>query len=167
MKDWKKIAAPYASYEVSSDGDVRRGGSIMKGVPDRDGYLNINLSHSNRARKFKVHRLVCEAFHGPCPEGMECAHLDGNPQNNQANNLRWTTRSANNRMKSRHGTHQDQRGENHPRVKLSDADAVEIRTRFANGESGNALSKEFGIGSAHASRIIRGEVRKEAGGPQG
>jgi hypothetical protein len=37
-----------------------------------------------------VHRIVCEAFHGPPPpdKNMAC-HIDGNALNNSANNLYW------------------------------------------------------------------------------
>jgi hypothetical protein len=43
----------------------------------------------------KVHRLVCEAFHGPCPPGLETLHGDENGLNNRPENLRWGTRKEN------------------------------------------------------------------------
>lgn len=49
--------------------------------------------------------MVCEAFHGLRPEGMEVRHLDGNSQNDAASNLAWGTRSENIRDAVRHGTH--------------------------------------------------------------
>ena len=44
----------------------------------------------------KVHRLVCEAFHGPkpFPEAV-VLHLDEDPSNNRASNLRWGSRKEN------------------------------------------------------------------------
>ena len=37
-----------------------------------------------------VHRIVCEAFHGPPPPGKNMAcHKDGNAHNNSAANLYW------------------------------------------------------------------------------
>lgn len=44
----------------------------------------------------KVHRLVCEAFHGPPPfEGAVVIHLDENALNNEAKNLKWGTQREN------------------------------------------------------------------------
>jgi len=52
-----------------------------------------------RSRQFgqkKVHRLICEAFHGPPPfEGAIVIHLDENALNNRADNLRWGTQKEN------------------------------------------------------------------------
>lgn len=64
-------------------------------------YLEVRL----RDRKnLPVHRLVCSTFHGPCPDGMQCRHLDGDPHNNAASNLRWGTQEENTLDKYRHGT---------------------------------------------------------------
>ena len=55
--------------------------------------------YSIRTRTFgtkKVHRLVCEAFHGPAPVGSPVViHLDENGLNNNASNLRWGTQKEN------------------------------------------------------------------------
>jgi len=38
----------------------------------------------------KIHRIICEAFHGPRPfEGAVVIHIDENGQNNVATNLKW------------------------------------------------------------------------------
>ena len=44
----------------------------------------------------KVHRLVCEAFHGPPPfDRAVVIHLDENALNNRADNLKWGTQKEN------------------------------------------------------------------------
>jgi hypothetical protein len=45
------------------------------------------------------------AFVGPYPEGMEIRHLDGNPENNALENLKYGTRSQNIQDQIRHGVH--------------------------------------------------------------
>lgn len=50
-----------------------------------------------RLRKtFKVHQLICEAFHGPKPfDTAVVLHLDEDPSNNAPENLRWGSRKEN------------------------------------------------------------------------
>lgn len=44
----------------------------------------------------KVHRAVCEAFHGPAPfDGAVVMHLDENSLNNRPENLKWGTQKEN------------------------------------------------------------------------
>jgi hypothetical protein len=64
--------------------------SAAKGAKHK--YRNIfNRTYGN----LKVHQLVCEAFHGPCPAGLETLHEDENGLNNRPENLRWGTRKEN------------------------------------------------------------------------
>lgn len=49
-----------------------------------------------RGKNYKVHRLVCEAFHGPPPfKGAVVIHIDENALNNRPENLRWGTQKEN------------------------------------------------------------------------
>lgn len=70
----------------------------------RRGYPRVTLCRDGERDPRYVHRLVAEAFIGPCPDGMECCHIDGNSQNNSRSNLRWGTPTSNNADKIKHGT---------------------------------------------------------------
>ena len=49
-----------------------------------------------RGRTYKVHRLICEAFHGPPPPGMSIViHKNENALDNRPDNLRWGTQKEN------------------------------------------------------------------------
>lgn len=85
----------------SNGGSGRYVGQVMKLTVHRSGHLYVRLHR----RPHQAHRLVLLAFVGPCPEGMECCHRDGNPANNRLTNLRWDTLSANRLDRVRHGTH--------------------------------------------------------------
>ena len=115
--------------------------------------LMVGLSDRGRRGQFRVHRLVLEAFVGPCPEGHEGCHNDGNPLNNRLSNLRWDTPSANNRDKERHGTHQI--GSRNGRSKLTEADAADIRRRCADGQQKADVARDYGV-SATLVRFIVG-----------
>lgn len=70
---------------------------------------------SSRMVNRKVHRLVLEAFVGPCPDGTVGCHNDGDTTNNSVGNLRWDTPGANNRDKRTHGTDHQARKTHCPR----------------------------------------------------
>lgn len=107
--EWRPISG--FPYEVSNDGHVRRSapgqstrpGRMLKGCPNRDGYLVVRLSKNGRAHTKTIHRLVCTAFHG-ASDLPEVRHLDGNPGNNKASNLAWGTSLENGSDRIRHGT---------------------------------------------------------------
>lgn len=117
---WRTVPGWDGYYEVSDQGNVRsvdrvvpnrpgvtmmRRGRLLKPTPSHDGYAEVWLSRDNKRTYARVSRLVAEAFHGPCPDGMECRHIDGDKSNNTAENLAWGTRSENTYDKVRHGTH--------------------------------------------------------------
>jgi hypothetical protein len=66
----------------------------------KKGYLTVKLCGLTR----KVHEVILTTFVGPCPDGMECRHLDGNPANSALSNLAWGTHLENEADKLRHGT---------------------------------------------------------------
>jgi hypothetical protein len=96
-----------------------------------------------------VARLVLEAFVGLCPEGMEACHNDGNPTNNRVPNLRWDTRTNNQRDRIKHGT--DSRGEKHPQHKLTELQVLKIRSCV--NETQSDVAREFGISQSEVSVI--------------
>lgn len=159
-----RLVPGYPGYRVGSDGTVwsrRRGlrpGSALgdewtlrKASPRRDGYLGLQLWPSGK--NFYVHRLVLELFVGPCPEGMQGCHFpDPDKNNNHLTNLRWDTSKANNADRFVHGT--DPTGERNPRARLTERDVVEIRRRYAVGETLESLGEEFGVWCTTISAVI-------------
>lgn len=67
------------------------------GAHEKKGYRVVTISRKHR----KVHRLVCEAFHGLCPsDKCQVDHIDRNPSNNRPENLRWCTPAENTRNRA-------------------------------------------------------------------
>lgn len=119
-EEWRPVVGYQGLYEVSNLGRVRSvdrtshykdgrtylyRGRVLKLRKGRDGHLRINLCKDGKLKTKFVHRMVLEAFVGPCPEGMECLHIDGNPANNCVDNLSWGTRGENMLDRVRHGSH--------------------------------------------------------------
>lgn len=67
----------------------------MKLHKNEDGYLRAKLTRDAKSKLIMVHRLVLEAFVGPCPDGLEGCHGNGIPDDNRLDNLRWDTHESN------------------------------------------------------------------------
>lgn len=60
------------------------------------GYLQVSVRINGSARAAYLHRLVLEAFVGPCPDGMQACHFPSRDTHDCAwRNLRWTSRAEN------------------------------------------------------------------------
>jgi hypothetical protein len=116
---WRPIPGYEQFYQVSNLGRVkslsrgaRTGYGRYRTVKERilipsswGGYPRVTLSENNRPRVYLVHRLVLLAFVGPCPEGMEARHLNGDSKDNRLDNLAWGTLDENQADRVIHGTH--------------------------------------------------------------
>jgi hypothetical protein len=157
---WRPIPS-CPGYGASDYGRIRNDsrGTLLGGTDDRYGYRCINIMVGGQRVKRKVHRLVCEAFHGPCPDGHECGHLDGNRANNRADNLAWVTRSENTHQQVEHGTFASA---NLDRQRLSESEVDAIRADAAEGMGGRRLAKKYGINRSHAYRLVTNQSRPKA-----
>jgi hypothetical protein len=161
-KRWRVIPS-CIGYAASEGGHIHncRTGQRLYGAIDRYGYRYVNLTVNGRCVKRKVHRLVAEAFHGPCPLGLECAHLNGDKGNNCPDNLAWVTRSENTRHQIMHGTFSHTNG-----IRLSDETVAQIRDDAKRGLGGRKLSAKYGISRSHAYRLVREQQRSPKGDAQ-
>ena len=91
-----------------------------------DGYYILTARRNNQRVYLRVHRLVLETFVGPCPEGMECRHLNGIRTDNHLDNLCWGTRSENFQDSVRLGVI-NRKGEKGHNVKLKEHQVKVIR----------------------------------------
>lgn len=83
-------------YEISDRGNVRRTNGVPK-KPSRSstGYMIFGCYQHTRRTNILVHRAVAECFIGPCPNGFQVNHIDGNKTNNALENLEYVTGSDN------------------------------------------------------------------------
>lgn len=127
----------------------------------RTGYLYVYIRDKVR----DVHRLVLEAFVGPCPEGMECRHFpDGTKKNNNLSNLRWGTRQEN--VDDNIIQNKILRGEDSPKAKFTAEQIIEIRELASTGKyRANDLAKIMGVTNATIVNIVKGISWKNTGGP--
>lgn len=179
IESWRTVPG-FPLYEVSHLGRVRSlrrthigkhwksgkamriaaGGRVLKGTTARaDGYRQVLLG---RGAPRLVHRLVLIAFVGPCPQGMEGCHYDGDPKTNELSNLRWDTRAANIDDAKRHGTFRFNHGivrvgTEHPSARLTEDDVRAIRKTPLHTPG---LSIKYGVSVASIYKIRRRKVWK-------
>ena len=161
--EWRDVQG-YPGYQVSNYGQVRslpvpghhNQAIILKGEPGDEGHIRVRLYRNKTSRRFLVHHLVLEAFVGPCPPHLHvCRHLDNNSQNNFVGNLVWATQKENMADKKIHGT--EQKGERHPRVKLTAEKVREIKVLLAQGVSQMEIGRRYGVSNYAICDIAHGK----------
>jgi hypothetical protein len=122
--EWRPVVGYEGFYEVSDQGQVRSldrnieqasrngtvytrfiFGQVMNPTVGNHGYPHVTLRRSGTSKLSVVHRLILEAFVGPCPDGMEACHDNDMKTDNRLVNLRWDTSKANKRDMIRNGGH--------------------------------------------------------------
>lgn len=74
--------------------------------------------YNKKYGNIKIHRMVCEAFHGLAPfERAVVIHIDENALNNRPENLRWGTQKENLNMPKFIEYCKSRTGENSPIIK--------------------------------------------------
>lgn len=160
---WKDIVGYEGLYQVSDMGRVmslyvyRGTNSRLKtiGVDDQ-GYLFTSLNRHKKTKVVRVHRIVLQAFVGPCLPGYQGCHIDGNRRNPRLTNLRWGTSQDNSSDAIRHGTMP--RGEKCGRSRLTVDQVVEIKLLRRQGISQYVLAERFGVHQATISLIDTGKT---------
>lgn len=155
----------WPGYSVSRDGRVysmrrhRLGLRERVARPNHGGYLQIALFRESESRRLTVGHIVALAFLPPRPSAAhEIRHLDGNRQNNRADNLAWGTRQENIDDRERHGT--TARGSRTGTAVLTENAVREIKQRLRVGETKADLARSFGVSWPCIDHIARGDCWK-------
>ena len=175
---WKPIAGYEGRYEVSSLGRLKRIGPlrIAKSSQSRpqalgqeriwrgskvNGYYKTCLGGTGGRLEY-MHRLVCETFHGPAPEGKpHVAHFDGDKLNNRDDNLRWADWKDNRADGIRLG--EIKRGEARHNSNLTAVQVQQIRSEVAAGPRGTMrqIAIRMGLAPSHIRDIVVRRIWKE------
>ncbi len=98
-EQWRDVPGYIGTYQVSNLGRVKRvrgGSGAVSGrilSPSlQNGYPAVLLSNGGKRKSHYAHRLVAEAFIGPCPEGHLVHHRDEDQANAQLANLEYVLR---------------------------------------------------------------------------
>ena len=136
VETWRDVVGYEGRYRVSDQGNVWSclTNRLLHQQSTWQGKLQVTLVPATgkaNKRTLSVHRLVLEAFVGPCPEGMVGCHYDDNPTNNVLSIYGGTLirptcstgcETGMIRMSVRHTAHMDT--SSHPRTHPHDGEAV-------------------------------------------
>lgn len=148
--NWKRVVdAP--GYWVSRWGEVftMTRERTLKQSTTKKGYKVTTVN----GKTVRVHRLVAAAFIGPCPDGFQVRHLDGDPKNNRVENLAYGTAKQNSQDMIDHG--RSCRGSKNPSAKLTKA---QTRAIFEDPRPQREIAAEYGINQSNVSRIKNGKT---------
>ena len=113
---WRDVVGYEGLYQVSSMGRVKSlerrfidkigreryvKECFLKPSTDRGGYLRVGLCDGEKQKTFKVHRLVCEAFHENPDNKPQVNHINEIKTDNRASNLEWATARENSNFGTR------------------------------------------------------------------
>lgn len=162
--EWRPVPGYEGHYEVSEDGQVASVKSgdrrPMSPLRQKSGHLGVSLCLGGVKTRYRIHRLVMHAFVGPCPEGLEVRHLDGDPENNYLANLVYGSGSENRADTYLHGSRAT--GERSHLAKLSDVQVAEIMA-LRGVHSSRTVATKFSVDSGYVRSLWRGEARKHDG----
>lgn len=152
-------------YAVSADGRVFSGllcswhkecPRELRPIPHKHGYRGARLHVNHRPSLIGIHVLVAEAFLPPPEEGQDrVRHLDGNPANNVAGNLKWGTQKENLADMVWHG--RSLKGMKNTNAKLNDRRVELIRGLAEEGFGLSAIALFFGVSEETVRRAVNGK----------
>src|SRR5690625_806233 len=163
-EEWRPVPTLEGRYEASTHGRLRwvgppvgstYPGRVIEAKPDKNGYLIVKPYPRPDRRGVGIHRLVAWAFHGPCPDGHEVNHIDGDPTNNRPENLEYVTHAENVQHSWEVLGRKALRGQAHPRAKLSECDVRAIRARAAAGETISQIAADYPVNHWSVGAVIR------------
>ncbi len=144
----------YPGYKADSDGNIWGiRGRCLKWQYTKSGYPRVTVGHNT---KCTVHILVCLAFYGPRPSGLEIRHLDSNKNNSNPNNLRYGTSRENANDTIGSGSN---RGSNNGHSKLTEEDVIEIRNRYRTSRGNQIeLAKQYNVTQSCIHYALEGKI---------
>lgn len=171
---WKDVYEYEGLYHVSNLGNIKSldktvksgiknqetrfiKGKLLNFASDKDGYLQVSMTRNGKRKKYRVHRIVCFAFHLNIENKPQVNHKDGIKFHNYEWNLEWSTLSENRTHAYKTGLQNglQRRGEKSNFVKLTSEQIVKIRNEYVPYKiKQKFLAEKYGVTQSAISSII-------------
>jgi len=125
---------------------------VLRPSLDQYGNARVILRTNKRSKAHQVARLVWESFMGEIPKNHSIKHINGINPDNRIDNLTLESRVDLRKRQKKN----PKRGETNWQAKITNAQAQEIREKFASGKYKQCeLADEYGISRPAVNRIIK------------
>jgi hypothetical protein len=174
MEIWKDIEQFNNEYQISNLGKIRSKEAIIirsNGIPYKreskilkpsvdKGYLKGAVCLNKKLVRYKIHRLVADAFVNGKKDGLEVNHINGNKTDNNAKNLEWVTRSENMIHAVKTGLLPVKKGSETKQAKMNELTVLKIYHLRSKGWKRKMILKELSITHNMYKDVIRGKTWK-------
>lgn len=167
QETWKNVPGYEGYYKVSDKGRVLslvgwNGHRYVKRKRIIKGWVQltevggtykrrvVKLTKDGKGEEIKVHRLVADAFLENLENKPEVNHIDGNPLNNNLENLEWVTSGENKEHAIATGL---RRVEAYKNVEM-------VLSMYEKGDSVKTISEKFNASNLTINKIIEGSGMK-------
>lgn len=98
MEQWKDVVGYEGLYEVSNLGRIRNAKrkTLVTPFENGKGYLRCELWKNNHRKRFKVHRIVANAWIPKIEGKTDINHINEVKTDNRVDNLEWCDVAYNN-----------------------------------------------------------------------
>jgi len=177
MKEiWKDVSGYEDYYQVSNLGRAKSKDRLVpnwpKGIRPIKGrilkcalnkrYFRVDLKKPDTKRKNALlHRLIAVEFIPNPNKKPYINHKDGNPSNNNINNLEWCTHKENMIHAYKTGLMvplKNEKGEKCANSKLKNYQVLEIKQRILDGESDLNIAKNYSVTYGAINGIRKGKT---------
>ena len=160
IEKWKDVFGYEGKYQVSSFGRIKtlprkhcmNKEIILKGCPDKNGYMQVAFWKCNKTSTQKVHRLVAKHFVKNTENKPQVNHKNGIKDCNFYKNLEWVTNQEN-QIHARDTGLNNSHGERSNLAKLNKGIVLEI---FNSKLLQKELAKIYNVRQTQISRIKNG-----------
>ena len=159
-EEWKPVKKYEGLYEVSNLGRIKslnyrrtKKEKILKYYNNNKGYQIVRLYKDSKAKTYRVHRLVAQAFLEDYSDDLQVDHINTIKNDNKLSNLRMATakENSNNELTLKH-CRETHKGKNNPMYGKHHSENV--KKKISEAHKGKILSEE------HKKKI--GEAQKKA-----